>query len=289
MRIRDIFKIIGAIAFVAFVASCDLLRTAEQDASPVISPNDKPMVTYTANISGETLEEGQTLVYTISIDKPIDRALTFSAHQIGGTAMEEADYIATTVVLQPYTTEAKMEIAIVADDYPEESETLNLEIGIFGIAERYLIHPDTENPIVVDLTIQNVNDPEALTIVMGWPDPEHEFDFDIVTWSNTTENPMTEWGDGGASGDNPETDKSIMLADPAGTYFVNIMDWDSGPFSYKFSIGHPDGKVEFIEGTFDRSATDYINDPWTAWGDSYDSFRVLKVENSGTGFTVTKL
>lgn len=88
---------------------------------------------------------------------------------------------------------------------------------------------------------------------------------------------------------NPEIDKPIMLSDPAGTYYVNIMDWDEDSFGYKFSIGYPNGNVQFIEGTFDRSATEYINDTWNAWGDSTDSFRVLKIENSVAGFTVTKL
>jgi hypothetical protein len=287
MKIKEIYKIAGVVLILAFAVSCDLLRTAEQDVSPVISPDNKPSVTYTANITGNTVIEGGKIIYTIKLDKPIDRALTFSANKIGGTATEGDDYEANTVVLQPYATEVKMEIVAIMDDYPEVEETLQLEIGIFGIAERYLINPNTTNPTTVDLKIANKNEAGKLTIAMEWAD--HDMDFDFVTWSDTPENPMTEWGDAGASSHNPEIDKSIWLDDPAGTYYVNIMDWDSGPFDYKFSIGHPGGTVQFIEGTFDRSTTTYVNDPWTAWGDSYDSFRVLKVENTGTAFTVTKL
>jgi hypothetical protein len=286
MRIKDIYKIIGVVLFMAFAVSCDMLRTAEQDASPVISPDGKPTVTYTANITGNTVKEGESLIYTITLDKPIDRALTFSANFVDGSAGED-DYEVATAVLQPYTTEVKLTITAIADDYPEVEETLKLEIGIFGIAEKYLINPGTVNPMVVDLKIANTNDPEKLTIAMEWAD--HDMDFDFVTWSDTPDYPMTEWGDSGASSHNPEIDKSIWLADPAGTYYVNIMDWDSGPFGYKFSIGYPNGNVEFIEGTFDKDANNYTNDPWTAWGDSYDSYRVLKVENTGTAFTVTKL
>lgn len=217
----------------------------------------------------------------------IDRALTFAAHQIGGSATEEADFTASTVVLQPYSTEVQMVIDFVADDFPENEEDAQFEIGIFGIAERYLIHPDVTNPINVDLKIQNQNDPEKLTIAMEWGD-DH-MDYDIVTWSDTEDYPMTEWGDGGATGSMPEIDKSIWLSDPVGTYYVNIMDWDGPAFDYKFSIGHPNGTVQFIEGTFDRSAKEYINDAWTAWGGSYDSFRVLRVDFDGSSFTVTKL
>lgn len=269
-----------------FAVSCDLLRTAEQDTSPVISPDAKPNVTYTASLSGDVIKEGEELIYTITTDKPIDRPITFTAKQIDGTAGED-DYEAATVTLSPYTTEAKMVIAPVADDFPEVEETLKLEIGVYGMADRYLINPNVENPITVDLKIANVNDPAALTLAMEWDD--HDMDYDFVTWSDTPDNPMTEWGDGGATGANPEVDKSILLEDPMGTYYVSIMDWDEGPFDYKFSIGHPDGTVQFIEGTFDRDAKEYTNDQWTAWGDAYDSFRVLKVEKSEAGFTVTKL
>lgn len=287
MRMNRIYKILGLVFVMASFASCDLLRTAEQDASPVISPDKNPMVTYTASPSSTTIKEGEKLIYTIKTDKPIDRALTFTAQQIGGNAVEHDDFEVTTAVLQPYTTEVKMEIAPVWDNYPEAEETLKLEIGIYGIAEKYLINPEAPNPITADLKIANKNDPGKLTIAMEWAD--HDMDYDMVIWSDTQAYPMTEWGDAGATGNNPEIDKSIWLEDPAGTYYVNIMDWDGPAFNYKFSIGHPDGTVQFIEGTFDRSAKQYINDPWTAWGGSYDSFRVLKVVHDGTKFTVTKL
>jgi len=286
MMKKIIYKIVGVALLIGSFVACDYLRTAEQDASPVISPDNKPTVTFTATPSGNTFKEGESMVYTIQTNKMLDRALTFAAHQVGG-ATGDADYTAETVVLQPYSTEVKMVIDFVADDFPENEEDVQFEIGIFGIAERYLIHPDVTNPINVDLKIKNQNDPEKLTIAFEWGD--ENVDYDIVTWSDTDDYPMTEWGDGGATGSMPEIDKSIWLSDPVGTYYVNIMDWDEPAFDYKFSIGHPDGTVQFIEGTFDRSANEYTNDPWTAWGGSYDSFRVLKVEHNGSSFTVTKL
>ncbi|MFZ5429977.1 MAG: hypothetical protein ACOZDD_07080 [Bacteroidota bacterium] len=287
MRFKEILKISGAILMVVSMVSCDMLRTAEQDVEAVVSPDKNPKVTYTANITGNSVTEGQKFIYTIKLDKPIDRALTFSAMQTGGTAVEEEDFLVSPVILQPYTTEAKLEIEIIADDYPEVEETASFEIGIFGIAERYLINPESTNPIKLDLKLVNKNDPGKLTIAFEWPD--HSVDLDIVIWSDTEDYPMTEWGDAGATGNNPEIDKSIWLADPPGTYYVNIMDWDEDPFTYKFSIGHPNGTVQFIEGTFDRTKNTYVNDLWTAWGGKYDSFRVLKVVHTGTSFTVTKL
>lgn len=279
-------RILGLSLLMVAVMSCDMLETAEQDVSPVTDPGNNPTVTFTPSTTGTSFTEGNKLIYVIKTNKMIDRALTFTAVQVGGTANEN-DFTASTVVLQPYSTEVKMEIEFVMDDYPENEETLQLEIGVFGIAERYLLNPSSLNPIKVDLKVVNKNDPDKLTIAMEWTD--HSADFDFVTWSDTPDYPLTEWGDGGATANNPEIDKSIWLSDPAGTYYVNIMDWDAGPFNYKFSIGHPSGTVQFIEGVFDRSKTNYTVDNWTAWGDSYPSYRVLKVVNSGTSFTVTKL
>jgi hypothetical protein len=277
------YKILGLALIVSGVAACD---TADQDVSPIVSPDSYPVATFTASSSNTSLVEGNAITYTITIDKPLDRALTFSAKVKGGTA-DEHDFVADAAVLAPYTTQTQLTINAVADDFPEANETLQLEIGVFGIADKYLLNPSTVNPSL-DLTIVNLNDPTLLTIAFEWPDPNHNIDIDIVTWRGTT--PPRPWGDGGATGNNPEIDMSIWLEDPLGDYYVNIMDWGADPFTYKFTIGHPDGTIQIIEGTFntaDYSA--YILDNWTAWGGSYESYRVLKVTNNGTGFVVTAL
>ncbi len=275
-----------AVAFllVSFL-SCDLIETAEQDVSPIGTTEKSPTATFTQSPAGTTFKEGQTLIYTIKTDKMIDRSVTFLVKQIGGTAGED-DYVAEPAVLQPYSTEAQVKIEFLKDDYPESEETLKLEIGVYSLADKYLLSPATTNPTTLDLKVANTNDPAKLTIVMEWAGDD---DYDMVTWSDTPDYPHTEWGDSGASANNPETDKSIWLADPPGTYYVNIMDWDGPAFNYTFRIGHPDGTVQVIQGTFDRSKTNYVNDLWTAWGDEYDSFRVLKVVHNGNSFTVTKL
>lgn len=267
---------------IALLATGLFACTAEQDVEPVISPDNKPAVTFTPSSSVTTLTEGDTLVYSIKTDKPIDRAVTFSAKINGGTAGEE-DFTIESAVLQPYTTSVDMYIIANSDDMPEASETFDIEIGAYSIADRYLLNPTTVNP-TASFTITNVNDPTLLTVVFEWPD--EDTDIDIVVFSETE----GEWSDQGATGHNPEVDKSIWLSDPTGTYYINIIDWDSDTFTYKFTIGHPDGTNEVIEGTFDTTDYSvYTRDNWTSWGGSYPSYRVLKVVNSGTGFTVTKL
>jgi len=283
MRKFILYKLLGLALIVIGYAACN---TASQDVEPVISPAGYPVPTFTA-VGTTSVDEGAVFKYTITLDKMLDRALTFSLVQTGGTATEEDDYIAEAAVLQPYTNSVELVISIIEDDFPEDNETLDFEVEISSLGERYLVNPSTVYP-TGSLTLNNVNDPTLLTIVFSWPT---EDDMDIVTWSDTEDYPMTEWGDGGATGSNPETDKSIWLSDPIGTYYVNIMDWDAGiDFDYTFILGHPDGSTQIITGTFtgtDKSG--YTNDHWTAWGGSYDSYRVLKVVNDGTGFTVTKL
>jgi len=274
------YKLIGLALIVIGFAACD---TASQDVEPVISPDGKPAATFTASSTSQTLKEGDTLIYTIKTDRMIDRSITFSADILSGTA-DESDYVIEPATLLPYTKEVKMYIIGVEDNSPEAEETVKFDINVPSIADKYLLNTSVTFP-TVDLKIANVNDPTLLTIVFSWPT---EDDMDIVTWSDTDENPLTEWGDGGATSSNPEIDNAIWLTDPVGTYYVNIMDWDAGiDFNYTFTLGHPDGSVTTITGTFqgtDKSI--YTNDPWTAWGDSYDSYRVLKVVNDGTKFTV---
>ncbi len=277
------FKIIGLALLLAAFAGCD---TASEEVSPVISPDGYPVAVFNTDFTGSAVTEGDTVAYTITLDKMIDRSVTFTVTQIGGTAGDH-DWEVVNAVVEPYTLEAELLIIFPVDDVPgEEDMTFQAEIGATSLADKYLINPSVENP-KVDWTLKSVNDPTLLTIMFSWPTEE---DIDIVTWSDTEDYPMTEWGDGGATGANPEFDKSIWLADPLGTYYVNIMHWGVPPFEYTFTLGHPDGSVQVITGTFDSdNLEDYTNDVWTAWGGEYDSFRVLSVQNDGEKFVVNPL
>jgi hypothetical protein len=275
------FKIVGFALLLAAFAGCD---TATQEVSPVVSPDGYPVATFTTDFTGSTVSEGDTIHYTITFDKMIDRSVTFRVTQTGGTAGDH-DWEVENAVVQPYTLEAELLIIFPTDDVPGEDDmTFQAEIGATSLSDKYLINPSVINP-TLDLTLKSVNDPTLLTIMFGW---DTEDDIDIVTWSDTDTYPMTAWGDGGATGANPEFDKSIWLADPPGTYYVNIMNWGVPTFNYTFTLGYPDGTVEVIPGTFD-SADPGILDVWTAWGGAYDSFRTLEVEVTATAITVTEL
>ncbi len=276
------FKLLGLAFLVAALAGCD---TATQEVSEVVSPDGYPMVTFTTDFTGTSLAEGDTIVYTITMDKMLDRSVTFRATQTGGDA-DGHDIIVEPAVMSPYTLETELLIICVQDNNPEVGESYTAEIGATSLADKYLVNQDVVNP-TISFDVANVNDPTLLTVVLSWGT---DADIDIVTWSNTTTYPMTEWGAGGATGANPEIDQAIWLADPVGTYFVDFMHWGAPPFDYVLTLGYPDGSVDVIEGFFDSDNLDnYILDPWTAWGGSYPSYRILEVENDGSVFTVTVL
>lgn len=282
MRKNIVYKLAGLALMVALFAGCD---TATQEVSPVVSPDGYPMVTFTTDFSGGEVNEGDTIIYDITVDKMLDRSVTFHFTQTGGDAEIDHDYTVEAAVLQPYTLETQMMIIFIEDGVPETVPvTLQAEIGATSLADKYLVNPAVVNP-TLDLSIMSSNDPTLLTIMFGW---DTDDDIDMVTWSNTATYPMTEWGDGGAGSGNPEFDTSIWLSDPPGTYYVNIMNWGVPTFNYTFTLGYPDGTVEVINGTFD-SANPGTLDPWTAWGGSYDSFRTLEVEVAASGITVTAL
>ena len=181
------------------------------------------------------------------------------------------------------------------DGFAAPAKTTKLQFSVDAIAERYLLNPSQVFP-TADLTVNNYVDPTLLNIYLGWEDINDELDFDMVIWSNTTEYPMTEWSDQGATTANPENDHSIWVSDPDGTYYVSVMDWEAGPFDCTFTICHPNGTIQTITGTFDATAAGVVNDQWTMWDnpatpavESEDSYRVLKVEHTGETFTITKL
>jgi hypothetical protein len=265
--------IILGIAFVMFVfTSCN---TAEQDVSPIASPDGYPVATFTTNNPGSTVTEGDTIVYTITTDKALDRALTFSVKLKGGTA-DESDIETANAVISPYQTSTTISIVIKADDIPEVAETLSLEVGVFGLADRYLLNPSTVNPNL-DLTINNFNDPGFFTIAFAWSTPDDDYDIHIYSELGG------HWGYSGTA-DNPELNKHLWDADPDGNYSFSIEPYDftSVTTDYTISIGYTDQTVQFFSGTFDNSKyADYIED-------APNVFRLLDIVKVGASYTVTQ-
>ncbi|WP_289055548.1 hypothetical protein [Carboxylicivirga marina] len=278
---ENIKLILGVLLIMVTLSGC-----YDQDVEPVISPDAYPTATFSSDLTGTDVTEGDTVIYTIMFDKMYDYDVTFSAKEI--SASSDHLYVMEDVTLPKYSNEVEMALVILDDGLPSAvDQNIQLELGAFSVEDRYKLNPSSVNE-EVSLTIKNYNDPTLLTVAFDWSTSD---DMDIVTWSNTTEYPMTPWGADGATSDQPEVDKSIWLADPAGEYYVSILDWDAGvKFDYTFTIGYPDGQVEIITGTFDGTNTDlYTADEWLAsWG-SPMAYRILEVNNDGTSFTVNHL
>lgn len=276
------FSLLSLALLVFTLSGCEKLETAEP-----ISPSGYPVATITSDATSDVLKEGDIVTYTIKLDKMLDHDITFSFQLDDASSVDASDLEVSgdgEATIPAYSTDAQMIVKVLMDNVPEqEDESLIFELSVVGLDYRYTLKPETSK-LSQSFTVKNINDPSLLTVMFGWNTEE---DIDMVTFSDTPTNPLTPWGDGGATGANPETDTSIWLADPVGSYYVNIMDWGVDSFNYTFTIGYPDQTIQVIEGTFDRA--NFVNDPWTAWGGSYDSYRVLEVNNDGTTFTVLEL
>jgi len=270
------YNIIGLAILAMAIVSCD---TASVDPESIVEPDASyPTVTFTA--VDATVVEGQTaVVATITLNKPITKSLTFTPVFTGGTA-DEHSYIIEPTTIPAYETTAEVIITGVLDNIPESTENVTGTWTITSLAEKYLVQPGTTFP-TFDVAITSVNDPTLLTIAFAWDTDE---DHDIVTFSAQE----GAWGNGGATGANPEIDQSIWLSDAPGEYYVNLIEWGNGSMNYTFSIGHPDQTVQTITGSYDANdVSDYIVDSWVQWGNP-DTYRLLKVVHNGNDFTVTK-
>lgn len=284
MKIYSNIKLFGLTLLIAgFVLSCD---TAEQEADAPISPDYKPKVTVTSNYT-TSAKEGDKIVYTLTLDKPIDRSITFTPMVTGGTAEVHDDFeITESVTIAPYTTSTQFTVDLIKDYLIEDDETVKIQIEIESIADKFLVHPDVKF-LPIEVKFKSYVDPTLLTINFAWDNTK---DMDMLIYSDTSVYPATLWGTGGATGANPEIDHSIWLEDPVGDYYVTILDWGEGVnFNYTFKLLHPNGTVQTITGTFNGTTYPYTFFVGPAsWG-SPKAYKILKVVNDGTKFVVTKL
>jgi hypothetical protein len=277
----------------------------DQEVESVISTDGYPVATFTSNVSGTSVNEGDTINVTIALDKALDADITFLATQLDGTA-DDYDYVATEATVGAYSTDAMMQI-IIADlgapggepsppGVPEESETLKLEIAPTDLGEKYLINPTTVN-LVLDLTIVNVNDTSGLTIAYGWTNHDDDIDLlgmydDVNGWFvdyDYDESGFISWF-AAASAANPEV---ILLTkdDVPGRHLFGIDPFyvSGSTIDYTWSIGYPDQAVEFYTGVFDMDKLDtYPTVNFDAW--NIPMYHLMDVELSEAGtYTVTHL
>jgi len=254
---KDIaYKLLGLVFIIAGMVACD---TASQDTEPVISPDGYPMATITP--AATTVAEGDQLIINITTDKMIERSLTFAFTQTGGTA-DADDYEVTTAVIAPYSKSAQMVITPVIDADITASETLEGEIGVYSIAEKYLLNPNTVNPVNVSFTITNTPSPD-LDISFSWNadvvideetyDAADYIDFDFIVCPETGFDITDPWATeigiyDAATGSHPEHMTLSGLDD--GVYLL-VAD-----LYYNDFVGYSDGSVKIpIVAYFSRMGT----------------------------------
>ena len=158
------FHIAGLVFIVLGMVACEY----SQDVDPVVSPDNYPKITITPAAEYGAVKEGDTIYYNLSIDKTIDRSLTISAQITDGKATED-DFVVSGGTIQPYSTTGTLMIIFEKDYVAEEVENVSLELGLSSLAEKYMVHPSTVNP-VFNLAIENyVSD--ILIVNIGWGMP----------------------------------------------------------------------------------------------------------------------
>lgn len=223
----------------AFVA-CD---TAKQEVSPIVEPNASYPV-----ISGLTLQntggvtEGDTIVFKLTIDKPIDRSLTFTPviNTLSTTAEDHVEYdIEGPAIIDPWKTEAEFIIYTYQDVDFEEADVISFTFEVNGIAERHLLHPDNVFP-TGNVTINNYTS-DDLVMEMYW-DTDVDLGF-------------------GVYGAGANTDFDFMLSTAAS---FDVADaWSSDVVAAAWTADHPE-VITVAPGDFDDG--DYIG-----WSDMYEN------------------
>jgi|GEM_PF-774931 len=157
----NIFLFIGAALLIAALPGCDM----EPEVSDPISPDDYPVASFSTDFAGGEISEGDTIVYTITIDKQMDVYIPFDARIIGGTATND-DFEVFGGRVEPYTNETKLYIVAKKDYAADDGATATLEIGAFSVGKRYVLNEKTQNPTLNVTMINYVAD--YLEMTFAW-------------------------------------------------------------------------------------------------------------------------
>jgi len=272
------------IAIISFVLS----GCYKTEVAPIVEPGGLgyTSVTITPDKTGTEVTEGDTIVYSIVLSKPVDYDLKFTVKYTGCYA---SDLIFEDVTIPAYSTEGEMPIVFNADNIPEVDRNITVEIGDFEVGRQ-------SNFIggfpVFSLSLKNLNNPGGLTVSVGWADDNDDWDAYLIDEAGAGD--PNGWGYDfvgydGATGADPEIldfleDYYGYWTAPDGNYFVDVDPYDvaAAKTDLTFRIGYPDGKVDSIKTTFDMAKKDTY--PMT-WG-----YSVLKiVKSAGLKYTVSLL
>jgi hypothetical protein len=192
----------------------------------------------------------------------------------------------------------------------DPTETLVGEIGVYSIADRYLLNPSVVNPVDVSFTITNAVSPD-LEVSFSWSadvvidgdtyDAADYIDFDFIVCPEEGFDISDPWATeigiyDAATGSHPEHMTLSGLADGA---YLLVAD-----LYYNDFVGYSDGSVNIpIIASFTRQGTSVIDtevsqDPGDMMADNTPGFDndpsgaynavVAKVTVAGDKYTITK-
>lgn len=236
-----VFKIFGLVFLMSAIISCDLLRTPEQDVNPVVPPDESnPVVESLTQVTTGTVTEGDDVVFKLKINRPIERALTFTPVALESNTLEEhTDFdFAGPVIINPWETEGELVINTYADISPEETQTLSFTFTVNSIAEKYLLHPDNEFPTgnvdIENLTSQN------LILEFHW-DKDINLGGDLYSTA-------------------ANTDFDVFMS-PAEGFDIND-PWASADYTYYAATGDHPEVIELVPGTLPDGEYVFWFDLW---------------------------
>lgn len=242
-RLINTTSIICFLLLAAFImASCDTTNT---EATETITTEDYPTVTITSDFQGSTVAEGQTITYTITTDKPFPNPIDFEM----AISKDEEDNVIYKPVTFPAFSEEPVTFTVTFpnDNIPEkEPETVSYTIKDETDGTKYSLNPNSKF-VSEQLTIENTNNPNGLTVALDWENPEDDIDMYATAYAGGT----TYLGFlAGASLDKPE-----IIVDGTGIegvfyYLIVPFTYHQPVVNYTFKIGYPDQSVEFIEGSY---------------------------------------
>jgi len=231
------FKLFVSVAFLALITvSCD----ETNDPADIISTDSYPTATFQASATTVNEKDGLFTV-KVTTDKMLTRGITFSAEQIGGTAVLHDDYDIVETSIAPFSKEATVVVKFYEDAIPEAAKTLQLQIVTPSLANKYFLNPKTVFP-TYNITINNYVS-NTLDISFAWDkdidgyDTGSNIDFDIFVANAAGYNNNDPWAtyngtDYAATGNQPE-ELSMDLADWADGEYILFHDlWYNGFYGY---------------------------------------------------------
>ncbi|HET8839805.1 MAG TPA: hypothetical protein VFM82_12520 [Flavobacteriaceae bacterium] len=259
--------------------SCDAEKR-DQDVSPVGSLENKPTASVSTDVSGGTIEEGTSITFTVTQDKPTNFGVTYKATVTGD--VDEDDYEVGSLTIPAYSTEGTMTLTFFDDMFPEESENVEVHITVAAVDSASLL-ANGDLDVAYNYTLTNVNSTEALTVGLKWNE-DQAVDIDMSLLDANGDELAYQ-----ATGDYPEINEFIPNSAPNGIYYISIQPYEvvTPQWEYTFGISEPNGEVTTFTGVFDGENLDaYTADMSPTLGEVY---RLVKIVKNGTDYTLTQL